>query len=55
MVYSTCTFGGYENTVQIRNFLAKHPDLKIIATEQIFGYENNTDGFYFCKIRKKNK
>ncbi|WFG98811.1 16S rRNA (cytosine(967)-C(5))-methyltransferase RsmB [Spiroplasma citri] len=55
LVYSTCTFGGYENIVQIRNFLAKHSDLKIITTEQIFGYENNTDGFYYCKIRKKDK
>lgn len=55
LVYYTCTFGGYENIVQIRNFLAKHPDLKIIVTEQIFGYKNNTDGFYYCKIRKKDK
>ncbi|WP_374696203.1 hypothetical protein [Spiroplasma endosymbiont of Polydrusus formosus] len=53
MVYSTCTFGGYENTVQIRNFLANYGDLEIVTNEQIFGYENNTDGFYCCEIRKR--
>lgn len=46
LVYSTCTFEVYENNLQIRNFLAKYNDLEIIATEQTFGYENNTDGFY---------
>ncbi|MBW3058266.1 16S rRNA (cytosine(967)-C(5))-methyltransferase RsmB [Spiroplasma poulsonii] len=55
LVYSTCTFEVYENNLQIRNFLAKYNDLEIIATEQTFGYENNTDGFYYCKIRKKDK
>lgn len=55
LLYSTCTFEGYENNLQIRNFLAKYNDLEIIATEQTFGYKNNTDGFYYCKIRKKDK
>ncbi|WP_425380380.1 16S rRNA (cytosine(967)-C(5))-methyltransferase RsmB [Spiroplasma endosymbiont of Stenodema calcarata] len=55
LVYSTCTFEAYENSFQIRNFLAKYNDLEIITTEQFFGYENNTDGFYYCKIRKKDK
>ncbi|WP_156923088.1 16S rRNA (cytosine(967)-C(5))-methyltransferase RsmB [Mesoplasma seiffertii] len=52
MVYSTCTINKDENSAQINNFLKKYPEMKIVSEEQIFGYENNTDGFYICKLKK---
>lgn len=53
MVYSTCTINQSENQQQIQQFLAKHQDMTIIFELQLFGYENNTDGFYMCKMLKK--
>lgn len=53
LVYSTCTLNRNENQNQIKYFLNKYPDMVIISEEQIFGFENNTDGFYICKMTKK--
>ncbi|WP_031542064.1 16S rRNA (cytosine(967)-C(5))-methyltransferase RsmB [Mesoplasma photuris] len=53
MVYSTCSINLDENETQIKKFITKYPNMEIISEKQLFGYENNTDGFYICKMRKK--
>ncbi|WP_174481525.1 methyltransferase domain-containing protein [Spiroplasma endosymbiont of Danaus chrysippus] len=52
VVYVTCTFNIKENQNQIENFVKNHPDMTIIAEKQFFGFNNNTDGFYICKLKK---
>ncbi|AGM25917.1 RNA-binding Sun protein [Spiroplasma syrphidicola EA-1] len=53
LVYSTCTFNRYENDDQIKEFLHANPDLILLEEKQVFGDENNTDGFYYSKIQKQ--
>ncbi|ATZ17075.1 16S rRNA (cytosine(967)-C(5))-methyltransferase [Williamsoniiplasma luminosum] len=55
LVYSTCTINKAECSDQIQNFINQHQDMKIISEKQIFGFENNTDGFYICKLKKSDK
>ncbi|WP_043714046.1 16S rRNA (cytosine(967)-C(5))-methyltransferase RsmB [Mycoplasma putrefaciens] len=52
LVYSTCTINKNENQNQIIRFLNKHQDMVKIYEKQIFGFEENTDGFYICKLKK---
>ncbi|WP_035358709.1 16S rRNA (cytosine(967)-C(5))-methyltransferase RsmB [[Acholeplasma] multilocale] len=52
MVYSTCSINKDENQNQILKFINKYPNMEIISETQLFGFENNTDGFYICKIIK---
>ncbi|AGM24889.1 16S rRNA (cytosine(967)-C(5))-methyltransferase RsmB [Spiroplasma chrysopicola] len=53
LVYSTCTFNRYENNDQIKDFLTANQDLVLLEEKQVFGDENNTDGFYYSKIQKQ--
>ncbi len=53
LVYSTCTINKDENEHQIKEFITNHPDIKLIYERQIFGFENNSDGFYICKLVKQ--
>lgn len=52
VVYVTCTFNIKENQNQIEKFVKNHADMTIIAEKQFFGFNNNTDGFYICKLKK---
>ncbi|WP_425382006.1 methyltransferase domain-containing protein [Spiroplasma endosymbiont of Melieria omissa] len=52
IVYVTCTFNIKENQNQIEKFVKNHADMTIIAEKQFFGFNNNTDGFYICKLKK---
>lgn len=52
IVYVTCTFNIKENQNQIEKFVKNHEDMTIIAEKQFFGFNNNTDGFYICKLKK---
>nr|VZR98290.1 Ribosomal RNA small subunit methyltransferase B [Mycoplasma feriruminatoris] len=54
MVYSTCTINQNENQNQINNFLNKHKNMIKVFEQQIFGFEENTDGFYICKLKKQH-
>lgn len=53
LVYVTCTFNIKENQNQIENFIKNHPHMTIIEEKQIFGFHENTDGFYICKLKKE--
>ena len=52
--YSTCTINSEENGLQIREFLENHPNFEIVYEETILPFEHDSDGFYICKMRKKN-
>lgn len=65
LVYSTCTILSDENSNVIKSFLARNSDFYEEKTEvpvpyvkNEFGYTllphiSGTDGFYFCKLRRK--
>lgn len=55
MVYSTCTINKVENQTQIERFLSAHPDMKVVFSQQLFGFEQATDGFFICKLMKKEE
>lgn len=53
LVYSTCTLNKKENEKQILNFINKYKDMKVIEERTILSYENDSDGFYYCKMIKE--
>lgn len=53
MVYSTCTINQAENQAQIDQFLVNHPEMRMVESKQLFGNEQNSDGFFICKLVKK--
>lgn len=55
MVYSTCTINKKENEYQIAKFIQKHPDMLIIEERTILPYQYHSDGFYMCKLVKKER
>ncbi len=52
MVYSTCTLNRKENEMQIKNFVEKHPEFKLLEEKTIFPNEYHTDGFYMAKLKR---
>lgn len=54
MVYSTCTINKKENEKMIQSFLSNHPDMEVIAQRLVLPYEFDSDGFYMCKLQKRN-
>ena len=55
LVYSTCTLNKKENEKQIERFTKNHLDMKILEERTILPFENNSDGFYYCKLIKEDK
>ena len=55
LVYSTCTLNKKENDRQIKEFINKYQDMEILNEETIFPFINDTDGFYFAKMKKRGK
>jgi 16S rRNA (cytosine967-C5)-methyltransferase len=62
-LYATCSVCPEENDAQIAQFIAKHPEAKIIAPSPLVGHqttygqqilpgEHHMDGFYYCLITK---
>ena len=53
-VYSTCTINKDENERQIARFLEENDDFEKVYERQILPFENHNDGFYICKLKKKD-
>jgi 16S rRNA (cytosine967-C5)-methyltransferase len=53
LLYSTCTLNKKENEKQISKFLEKHTEFELIEEKTLLPYEENSDGFYYAKMRKK--
>lgn len=54
LLYSTCTLNKKENEKQIQSFLKKHPDFELVEEKTLFPYIENSDGFYYAKMRKSS-
>lgn len=65
LLYVTCSVFKDENQHQMQQFITSNKDaveIKIIATwgkpckygRQLLPGENDADGFYFCRVQKRN-
>ncbi|MCW3127680.1 MAG: methyltransferase protein [Bacteroidetes bacterium] len=54
LVYATCSIFPSENEKQIEKFLAKNSSFKVIEERKISPRETGNDGFYICKLERKN-
>lgn len=52
LVYATCSVLPQENHEQIRVFLQKHQDYKLVEEVQLFPRHNSHDGFYMCRMQR---
>lgn len=60
LLYVTCSIFAEENELQVRDFLARHPDATVFPERiaagavgrQILPGEDGMDGFYYARIRK---
>lgn len=54
LIYSTCTVNKIENADVISRFLKHHEEFELIRSRQLLQGVEETDGFFICKMRKKN-
>ncbi len=52
ILYYSYTIDYEENERQIEKIIKKFPNLRLINQKKYFGYESNSDGFYYCKLLK---
>ena len=52
MIYSTCSLEPEENTGVVQQFLAAHPDWKLVAERQLLPWVDGVDGAYVAKLEK---
>ena len=63
LLYATCSILPEENCEQIREFLHRHPDARLVPLhagdteqtpgQQLFPGDGNMDGFYYAKLTKQ--
>ncbi len=53
LVYSTCTVNKLENTEVAERFLSENPEFDLVFERQLLPGEEETDGFYICKMKRK--
>ena len=51
LVYATCSIWGEENHLQIKRFLANHPEFVLDSEKQVLPSEGY-DGFYMARLRR---
>ncbi len=51
-IYSTCTINKEENEKQINKFIKENPNFEKVFEKQILPFENHSDGFYICKMKR---
>lgn len=52
LVYATCTISKRENTERVHAFLESHPGYMLEEERQLLPTRDNTDGFYFARIKR---
>lgn len=53
LLYSTCTINSVENSDVVEAFLRNNPNFKLISHRQLMPVGENSDGFYYCILKKK--
>lgn len=53
LVYSTCTLNPLENEGVCESFLSENPDFELCSMRTLFPDTDNTDGFFICKMRRR--
>ncbi|MDD6299275.1 16S rRNA (cytosine(967)-C(5))-methyltransferase RsmB [Hornefia butyriciproducens] len=53
IIYSTCTVNKIENADVVGNFLKNNSNFRLIHSRQLMPNGEGTDGFYYCKLKKK--
>ena len=53
LVYATCSILPSESELQVRAFLAEHPDFEQVAEQRISPADSGYDGFYMARLLKK--
>lgn len=53
LLYSTCTINSIENSDVVEAFIKENQNFKLISTRQLLPTRDNSDGFYYCVMRKK--
>jgi 16S rRNA (cytosine967-C5)-methyltransferase len=53
LVYSTCTVNLEENAWVTQAFLERHPEFERIEEQQMYLGAQEGDGFYICKMKRK--
>lgn len=54
LVYSTCTILNRENEDVIKRFLRVNKDFEKIETKKLLPDTDGTDGFFICKMKRKD-
>lgn len=54
LVYSTCTLNPCENGEVCESFLSENPDFTLCEQRTLFPDSDKTDGFFICKMRKRD-
>lgn len=54
LVYSTCTVNKIENAEVATKFLKANRQFELVGSRQLLPGSDATDGFYICKMRRKN-
>ncbi|MBQ8684647.1 MAG: RsmB/NOP family class I SAM-dependent RNA methyltransferase [Clostridia bacterium] len=52
LVYSTCTFSEEEDEGQVRDYLASHPEMRLIKTEKLYPHKVEGEGHFAALFEK---
>ena len=55
LVYSTCTFAEEEDEGQVRDYLQKHPEMRLIKQEKLYPHKVKGEGHFVALFEKKEK
>ncbi len=55
LVYSTCTFSESEDEGQVRAYLEKHPEMRLLKTEKLYPHKVKGEGHFAALFEKTEK
>ena len=55
LAYSTCTFAYTEDEGQVRDYLEKHPEMRLISQEKLYPHKVNGEGHFAALFEKTVK
>ncbi len=55
LVYSTCTFSEAEDEGQVRDYLQKHPEMRLIKQEKLYPHKVKGEGHFAALFEKTEK